>query len=76
MHREQRIDRLGCGITKPNLGLLACLAAKSIYGHQVVVKESTTFICRVPSKEYRQLMLKRPELPGGFQGRVLKANLR
>ena len=30
------------------------------------------FICRAPSKENRQLMLKRPELPDGFQARIFK----
>ena len=28
--------------------------------------------CRAPSKENRHLMLKRPKLSDGFQGRVLK----
>ena len=32
--------------------------------------------CRVPSKENKQLVLKRPELPNGFQGRVFKSNIR
>ena len=40
------------------------------------MKESTVFICRSPSKEKGQLMLKRPELPYGFQGRVFKGNIR
>ena len=30
------------------------------------------FICRAPSKGNGQLLLKRPELPDGFQGRVFK----
>ena len=34
------------------------------------MKESTVFICRVPSRENGQLMLERPELPHGFQGSV------
>ena len=29
-----------------------------------------------PSKENEQLMLKRPELPEGFQGRVFKGKVR
>ena len=32
--------------------------------------------CRVPSKENGQLMLKRPELPDGFQGRGFKGSMR
>ena len=32
--------------------------------------------CRVPSKENRQLMLKRPKLPDGFQGRGFKGSVR
>lgn len=48
-----------------NKGPLAQLAAKPIYWHQVVVKESTAFIVE-PSKEDGQLMLKRPELHDGF----------
>lgn len=33
------------------------------------------FICRVPSKENGQLMLKRPELLDGFLRRVFKGNI-
>ena len=36
------------------------------------MKESVAFICRVSSKENRQLMLKRPEHPDGFQAKVFK----
>ena len=36
-----------------------------------MVKRSAAFIAR-PSKEYGLLMLKRPELPGGFDGVFLK----
>ena len=32
--------------------------------------------CRTPSKESRQLILKRPEFPQGFQGRVFKDSVR
>ena len=32
--------------------------------------------CKVSSKENKQLMFKRPELPDGFQGRVFKGNIR
>ena len=39
------------------------------------MKESTVFIVG-PSKENGQLMLKRSELPGGFQGRVFKGKMR
>jgi hypothetical protein len=37
-----------------------------------VVKESAAFILQTPSKENRQLMLRRPKLPDGFQGRGFK----
>ena len=40
-----------------------------------MVKEGAAFIAS-PSKEYRQLMLKRPELFDGFQGRVFKGKVR
>ena len=62
-------------VTEPNLGLNAWHTAKPICWHQVVVKKSMTFIAG-PSKEDGQLMLKRPEFPGGFQGRVFKGNIR
>ena len=61
-------------VTKPNLGLLAHHAAKPIHWDQVVVKENTAFIAG-PSKENRQVMLERPELPDGFQGIVFKGNV-
>ena len=32
--------------------------------------------CRAQNKESRQLVLKRPELPDGFQGKVFKDKLR
>ena len=32
--------------------------------------------CRAPSKENGQLVLKRPELPNGFQGRGFKGSVR
>ena len=32
--------------------------------------------CRVPSKEYRWLMLKRPKLLNSFQGKVFKGRVR
>ena len=40
-----------------------------------MVKASTAFII-VPSQENGQLMLKRPKLLSGFQGSVLKGNIR
>ena len=43
------------------------------------MKESATFMavyCRAPSKDSRQLVLKRPELPDGFQGKVFKDRMR
>ena len=38
--------------------------------NQNVVMESAAFI--TPSKEFRQLILKRPKVPKGFQGKVFK----
>jgi len=40
-----------------------------------VVEGKYSIYCRAPSKENGQLVLKRPELPNAFQGRVLKATL-
>ena len=42
----------------------------------VVVKESTVFICRMRSKDNKQLMLKRPKLPEDFWASVSKDNIR
>lgn len=50
-----------------NLGSLVGHAARPIYGHHAVVKERTVFVCRAPSKEYRQLLLKRSELLRSFR---------
>ena len=61
-------------VTELNLSPLAC-TVKPIYRHQVVVKEMQHLL-QVPSKESRQLMLKRPKLPDGFQGRGLKGKVR
>lgn len=55
-------------VTRSNLGPRVHHAAKPIYWHQVVVEEYTALTCRVPSKN-KQLLLKRPELPDGFQER-------
>ena len=54
-------------VTEPKSGLLAPCAAKPIYWHRVVVQGA--------SKEKGQLMLKRLELPDGFQSGVLKTTL-
>ena len=40
-----------------------------------MVKENTKFIGGA-SRQNRHLMLKRPELPDGFQGRVFKDSVR
>ena len=42
--------------------------------NRAVGKESTVFIAG-PTKEYGQLMLKRPKHPDGFQGRDFKGNI-
>ena len=52
----------------------ACPTQQNQSTHQVVVKKSTAFVCRVPTKENGQLLLKRPGLPSGFQARVFKGN--
>ena len=55
-------------------------AAKPIYLHQVVVKESRAPYCELPnvrlSKETQQLMLQVPELFDGSQGRIFKDSVR
>ena len=38
--------------------------------------EGKYIYCRVPRKENVQLVLKRPELPDGFQGRVFKGTIK
>ena len=55
----------------PNQALLLRVAVKPIYSHWVVVKENAVFL-QAPSEESRQLVLKRPEFPEGFQGKVCK----
>ena len=47
-------------------------SVKLIYWHQVVVKGSTAFIEGQQARSLRQLVLKRLELPEGFQGKVYK----
>ena len=63
------------GVTKPNLDLLASPQhGKAILLTLGCAEESTVFICRSLSKEIRQLVLQRLELPDGFQGRVFNGN--
>ena len=52
-------------------GLACPSAVKPIYWHQVVVKESAHWL-QAPSKEFRQLVLKRPRFPEGAKKRFLK----
>ena len=40
------------------------------------MRENAVFICRAPSKENAQLMLKGPKLPVGLHARVFKDNIR
>lgn len=40
------------------------------------MKDGTAFICRPPSKENGQLVLKRPKLPSDFQAKVFKHSVR
>ena len=51
-------------------------AVKPIYWHRVVVKESAAFFCREPSKESRELVLRIPEFPAGFQKSIFKGKVR
>ena len=60
----------------PDSGLLAWHSAKLVYCHRILVRENTVFICRAPSKENTQLMLKGPKLPVGLHARVFKDNIR
>lgn len=64
-----------CECSQAKLGSVCPCTVKPIRWHWIVVKEHTRFIARssrVSSKENRQLVLKRPELPSGSQGRVFK----
>ena len=58
------------------LGSARPYPVKPVYWHQVTVKESAAIYCRVPSQESRQLVLRRPELSNGFQGKVFKDRMR
>ena len=50
-----------------------CLCTvKSIYWHGVVGKESAAFIVMCCTKNWGQLVLKKSELPDGFQGKIFK----
>ena len=40
------------------------------------MKESAACLLQGPSKKSRQLVLKRPKLPEGFQGKVFKDSVR
>ena len=62
-------------VTEQSLGLLAWCTAKPAYRYQVVVKESTAFICRTLGKENGQLMLKRSESLMALREEFLKATL-
>ena len=39
-------------------------------------EEMYNVYCKVSNKENGQLMLKRPKLPNGFQGKVFKSNMK
>ena len=58
---------------KEDLSWPILCTAQPIYWHQVVVKESTAFIGRVPSKKNGQFVLKGPNSPVAFRKGVLKA---
>ena len=63
--------------TKQNLELLAyCVQSQynDISGNTHTHKKYSVY-CRKPSKKNRKLMLKRPALPDGFQGRVFRSNI-
>lgn len=58
-----------------NLGLLTCFIVKRVSWRWVVMKLYTAFICKALSKENGQFMLKRSELPDGFQGNIFKGSI-
>ena len=62
-------------VTEPNLGPFAWNTAKASYWHWVAVTESTAFTAG-SSKANLNLMLRRPELPDGFQRRIFKDSVR
>lgn len=67
-----------CECSQAKLGSVCPCTVKPIRWHWIVVKEHTRFIARssrVSSKENRQLVLKRPELPSGSQGRVFNGQV-
>ena len=61
-------------VTKPNLDLPT--RSKASLPTLGCGEGSCSFYCKLPSKDSRQLVLKRPELPYGFQGKVFKDRLR
>ena len=62
---------IGGIVTQPNWVHLPECPVRPVYWHGVAVKESIAFLAR-SNKDSRQLVLKRLELPGGFQGNVFK----
>ena len=59
----------------PNLGLLTHSTQQNQYTDTSSHEGKYSVYCKAPSKENRQLMLKRPELPNVFQGSVFKGNI-
>ena len=60
---------LSPGVTEPNLGLFTL----SLKAHLLTLgcgEGKRNPYCRVPNKESRKIMDKRPKLPDGFQGKV------
>ena len=64
----------GHSVTEPNLGPLTH-TVNPIYWHQLWWAKCS-INCRTPSRENGWLMLKRPKLPKGFQGRDFKGKLK
>ena len=62
-------------VTEPNLGLLA-LVQESQSPDTGLWWRKVQRLLQAPSKESRQLVLKRPQLPDGFQGKVFKHRVR
>ena len=66
-------------VTEPNLALLPPAPparSKASLLTCSCCEGKCSIYFRAPSKEYRWLMLKRPELPGGFQGKVFEDRVR
>lgn len=60
------------GVTKPNLGPLACMQKPNLLTTDGVGKGQRSVSYRVSSRKSEQPVLKRPRLPDVSQGKVFK----